>query len=380
MDAAVSRLKPFIWPLAIVILAAAVYIVRIQKEMVDFAVYRRAADRAMTGEPLYRESDGHYRYKYLPAFAFAMAPFAKLDPEAAKVIWFALSVGLLSAFVRWSVRSLPERRRSEKALIWFAILFMGKFYAHELALGQTNILLGTLLMGALLSSQIDQPVLAGTLVALGIFVKPYAVILLPWLALAGGLAGVAVALIVLAIGLGLPAFVYGWTGNLHQIAGWYYTVTESTPSTLLIPENVSYATMWSKWLGAGATATRLAVVTGVVSLGLAAATMARRRNVSEPNYLEFGLLMLLVPVLSPQGWDYVLLLATPAVICLIDRLGDMSRPWRWLTLTALIVMSFSIFDLVGRAIYTRLMAISIISVCVLALVVSLVQLRLKRLA
>jgi len=380
MDVAVNRFKPFLWPLAIVVLAATVYTIRIQKEMVDFAVYRRAADRAMTGEPLYRASDGHYRYKYLPAFAFAMAPFAKLDPEAAKVIWFALSVGLLSAFVRWSVRSLPERRRSEKALIWFAILFMGKFYAHELALGQTNILLGTLLVGALLSSQIDQPVLAGTLVALGIFVKPYAVILLPWLAFAAGLAGVAVALTVLAIGLGLPAFVYGWTGNLHQIAGWYYTVTESTPSTLLIPENVSYATMWCKWLGAGAIATRLAVVTGVVSLGLAGAAMARRRNVSEPNYLEFGLLMLLVPVLSPQGWDYVLLLATPAVICLIDRLGDMSRPWRWLTLAALIVMSFSIFDLVGRAIYTKLMAISIISVCVLALVMSLVQLRWKKLA
>src|SRR4029450_2103090 len=145
--------------------------------MVDFAVYRQAASRAMAAETLYRESDGHYQYKYLPAFAFAMAPFARLDPEAGKAIWFALSVGLLSALIRWSVRGLPERRRSERALIWLTILFMGKFYVRELNLGQTNILLATVLVGALLSAQVDQPGLAGALVGIGFFVKPYALIL-----------------------------------------------------------------------------------------------------------------------------------------------------------------------------------------------------------
>ena len=62
-------------------MAAIIYTVRIQREMVDFAVYRTAAARALDAETLYRESDGHYQYKYLPAFAFAMAPFAHLDPS-----------------------------------------------------------------------------------------------------------------------------------------------------------------------------------------------------------------------------------------------------------------------------------------------------------
>ena len=44
---------------------------------------------------------------------------------------------------------LPERRKTTKALIWVAILFMGKFYARELNLGQTNILLGGDADGAL---------------------------------------------------------------------------------------------------------------------------------------------------------------------------------------------------------------------------------------
>ena len=145
-------------------LAAAIYQARMQREMVDFDVYRTAADRALSGEPLYRPADGHYQFKYLPAFALAMAPFALVDREAAKVIWFALSAGLLTAFVRWSVRALPERRRSERVLLWLTVLFMAKFYAHELMLGQTNILLGALLVGALLAVQVDQPYIAGVLI------------------------------------------------------------------------------------------------------------------------------------------------------------------------------------------------------------------------
>ena len=92
--------------------------------MVDFDVYRTAGARALAAEPLYRAEDGHYQFKYLPAFAMVMAPFARIDREAAQAIWFALSTGLLTAFVRWSVRGLPERRRSEPVLAGLAVLFM----------------------------------------------------------------------------------------------------------------------------------------------------------------------------------------------------------------------------------------------------------------
>jgi hypothetical protein len=376
----VSRLRPFIWPAAIVLLAATVYFVRVQKEMVDFKVYRTAATRAMAGEPLYRESDGHYQFKYLPLFAFAMAPFAGLDEEAAKVVWFAMSVGLLSALIRWAVRALPERRRAERVLVWLSILLMGKFYAHELNLGQTNILLGTILLGALLSAQTDLPRAAGALVAVGIFVKVYAVVLVPWLVLVAGVPGLLVCLAVLIVGLALPAVVYGWAGNLDQIAGWYRTITDTSAPNLLQPENISFATMWAKWLGPGDVAMQLALVSGGAVLLLAAWVMRRRRGIFDPSYLEFGLLMLLVPLLSPQGWDYVLLLATPAIVCLVDRVAEMSRTWRIVTWSAIAVMSFTIFDLLGRTLYTRLMALSVVSVAVCVLVVSLSYLRWRELA
>ena len=55
---------------------------------------------------------------------------------------------------------------------------------------------------------------------LGVFVKVYGLILIPWLFLAGGLPAVSsAAAFVIAVGLLAPALIYGWQGNLEQIAG-----------------------------------------------------------------------------------------------------------------------------------------------------------------
>ncbi len=80
-----------------------------------------------------------------------------LDNDAAKAIWFAMSVGLLAGYVRWSVRALPSRRRSRWTLIGLTVLLMAKFYGHELTLGQTNVLFGCILVAALLAAQADRP-------------------------------------------------------------------------------------------------------------------------------------------------------------------------------------------------------------------------------
>lgn len=370
-----AQLKPLLWPLVVALLAAGIYVGRVSGEMVDFRVYRTAATRALSAEPLYVAEDGHYAFKYLPAFAFAMSPFAILRPEIARAVWFALSVGLLMAFLRWSVSGLPARRRRHTALMLLTLLFMAKFYAHELLLGQANLLLGTLLMAALMAAQIDQPRVAGVLIGLAAFVKPYALLLLPWLVLGHGVAAGGIALGVIAAGLVLPAFVYGWGGNVDLLGAWYRAVTSSTAPNLLGADNISFAAMWAKWIGPGAIASSLAIITTGAALGTAAVSWVRRRGLMEPDYLEVAMLMLLIPLLSPQGWDYVLLLATPAVICLIDRWQDVSAPWRILTGAALSLMGLTFFDLMGRTLYGQFMALSIVSVCALALLAALANLR-----
>jgi hypothetical protein len=362
------------WPLFFLALAAVVYHSRIEHDMVDFDVYRTAATRALDGEPLYRAADGHYQFKYLPAFALLMAPFAMVDREAAKVIWFALSAGLLTAFVRWSVRALPERERSESLLIWLTLLFMSKFYAHELMLGQTNILLGALLVGALLAVQVDLPGLAGGLIGAAVFIKPYALILLPWLAFSYGTAALT-GIVVMTVGLVLPAAVYGWHGNVQLLVDWFRTVTGTTSGNLLGADNVSFAAMWAKWLGISTTATAMATMTTGAALGLVATVWVRRRVVANPDYLEFALLLLLIPLFSPQGWDYVLLLGTPAVVCLLDRWSTMTPTWRAATAVSLAMMGLTLFDVMGRRLYAEYMALSLVSVAAVAAAITLAHLR-----
>jgi hypothetical protein len=375
-----QRLKPFLIPLLLIIVSGILYESKIHRQMVDFGVYRTAAVRARAAEPLYRSEDAHYQFKYLPAFAIAMMPFAILQNDAAKAIWFAISVGLLAYYVSMSVDGLPLRQRSRWTLMVWTVILMAKFYGHELTLGQTNVLFGFILVAALLAVQARHPILSGALIGAAVFVKPYALVLLPWIGFTYGAVAACACFAILVAGLILPAALYGWAGNMDVLVAWFHTVTESTAPNLLSNDNISLAAMWAKWVGPGMVASRLAALSGVMALGLAAAVWFRRRRVDKPDYLEIALLMLLIPLLSPQGWDYVLLLSTPAVICVLDRWPKMNRRWHVFTGVSLALMCFTIFDLVGRVLYSRLMAMSIVSIAALGLAVALAHLRWKAIA
>ena len=110
------RFRAVLWPVVLTLLGATIYtIVRFPRNraFVDFEVYSRAGGRAWSAQPLYRADDGHFQFKYLPAFAFGAVPFAKIDQNIAKAAWFTLTFGLIVAFVRRSVRALPDRRLRE---------------------------------------------------------------------------------------------------------------------------------------------------------------------------------------------------------------------------------------------------------------------------
>src|SRR5258706_5325067 len=85
-----ARTRALLAVLAVVSLVA-VFTTRVSRKMPDFDVYRTAGARALAGEPLYRADDGHFQFKYLPAFALFASPLATAPAPAAKGAWFALS-------------------------------------------------------------------------------------------------------------------------------------------------------------------------------------------------------------------------------------------------------------------------------------------------
>jgi len=345
------------------------------RKMPDFEVYWKAGVRARLAEPLYRAEDRHYQLKYLPGFAVLAIPAGLLPLDVAKACWFTVSVALIVALNALSLCMLPERQHAAWWLVLCTVVAMGKFYGHELVLGQVNLLLAVLVAGAIVAMRAGREALAGVLVAAAVVVKPYAIILVPWLIARRRLGSIVTAVAGLIIVLILPAVFYGVGGAIALHREWWQTVRDSTAPNLLNPDNVSVAAMYAKWLDQGRIAATLAAVTSLVLLVPPVDAFLRRRRLRFPEALEGSMLLVLMPLLSPQGWDYVFLVATPAVMLLVNGLGRLPEGLRWLTIAALATTGLSLFDVMGRQRYATFMALSIITLCFLVVIASLTVLR-----
>jgi len=376
----VRRALPWIGVALLIVAAVLAFTRRSHREMFDFEVYRVAGARAAAAEPLYRAEDGHWQFKYLPAFALAVAPLAQLPPVAARAAWFFLSVALVVLLVNRSFALLPDRRRSAAFLIGVTVLAMGKFYVREVGLGQGNVLLAVLVLAAVACQYRGREIAAGAILAAATVVKPYAILFLPYLVARRRWRGVASFGAVVLGALILPASRYGWSGNLGQLHGWWTVVTTSTAPNLAGQDNVSIAGMYAAWMGVGPAAGWLSAATGLLLVLAAAWAVWRGSRLASPDYLDAALLLFVIPLLSPQGWDYVLLVATPAVMLLLDRLEEFPPAAVWLLFASLALAGLTFWDVLGREPYRALMMSRVITVGALFELALVIRLRARKVA
>lgn len=385
MEADRSRAEPLIPRPALIAVAALMALAlvlspRLTRKMPDFAVYYTAASRAVDGAELYRADDGHFQFKYLPAFAVITTPVALLPLPLAKTVWLLISVTLVVTLITMSLAALPTLRRPQWLLVTAMVIAMGKFYAHEMALGQVNLLFAVLVVAAMLCLKADRDATAGAVLIAAVVVKPYAVLFLPWVVLTRGRR----ALVSTAIGtlcvLLAPVPIYGVGGTVALHRGWWTTVTVSTAPNLLNPDNVSLAALSAKWLGAGPAATVMSATLAGVLLAVAVLVIWRGRGIAHREALEGSLLLTMITLLSPQGWDYVFLVSTPAIAILANYEDRLPRVLRAVTWIAVLTIGLVIYDLVGRRSYRLFMAWSVITVCYFVVIAALAVLRARRAA
>jgi hypothetical protein len=309
-----------------------------------------------------------------------MAPVALLPIQLAKTLWFTVMIGALVFLFRAVLALLPEWRKPAWLLAVATIVVMGKFYAHEFVLGQSNLLLTAFVVGALLALKSGRERLAGVLIVMAIVLKPYAVLFLPWLLARRRLGSIASAAVGIAAVMVIPALRYGIGPAIRLHLDWWHTVVTSIDPNLLSVENVSWIAMYSRWLGPGAGAQSLAVATTVAMLALAVYVYALRRPIRFPELIEASLLLMLMPLMSPQGWDYTLLVATPAVMCLVNDEDRLPGPLRIAAVVALAAVGLSIYDVLGRRLYVAFMRQSGITVAFFVIIAAVAELRRRRLA
>jgi hypothetical protein len=135
--------------------------------------------------------------------------------------------------------------------------------------------------------------------------------------------------------------------------------------------------MFTRWFGvdSGPWPLVFLAISVVAALALLACVWAFREGLAFPEGLEGALLLMLMPFLSPQGWDYVLLVATPAVAYVVAYRDRLPKGLVWLTVAALAVVGVTIYDLMGRAAYHAFMNASGITLCFMVVIAAVTTLR-----
>ncbi len=363
------------------VLFTTVYLVRIRDDMVDFEVNYRAGERIVAGETLYQTADGHFMFKYFPFAALLYAPLTAIPLGSAKAVWYLLTVAATLALFYLAKRLVSADSARPRWTLAIPPLVLAKFCFREMKLGQINILVTLVLLfmvWCLLASGRRRGPQAGALWGLATALKPYGFVFLPyfivtrnWRALAGGIS-------VLGVAFVLPSIFYGFENNVAVHRDWYRTLTASTPTQFGVADNVSLIGALTKWSGDPALSGSLALVAVVILAGVVLVVIHRGRDQTRAPVLECALLLSLIPLISPMGWDYQFLTSVLAVTLLADRFLEL--PARWLLALNFAVIGLTIYDLVGRAAYQAFMNASILTVNFLIVVAYLAVVRLRRLA
>jgi hypothetical protein len=367
--------------LTAIVLLCLLFVFRVKDEMADFEVNYKAAQRIRSGETLYRTADGHWQFKYLPFSAFLYLPLSLLPLSGAKAVWFmTIVLATVMIFVISSqLIEIKDNRWLSPA--FFAVLVLARYFLRELQLGQINALITFLLVVVIWllarSPLASAGVSGGALAGLSTALKPYAAVFFPYFAFRKKWSAVATGLAVLGLAIFAPALFYGWKGNLLVLGEWRSSLTASTPSLLSSQDNVSLVGFLMKRTHDLDLSLTLYGIILAALIGLVLFLLHRGARIRQSGVLEGFLLLALIPLVSPLGWDYTFLSSAPAVMLICRHYDKYRRFWRGFLIFNFLVISLSVYDLMGRGLYTTFMSASVITLNFLALLAYLAYLRIK---
>ena len=371
-----------------ILVVTSLFFIRVKTNMKDFEVNYQAGKRLRMAETLYRTQDEHYMFKYFPSAALLYAPLTQLPLDTAKGIWYLLIIAGLTGMFTLSSRMLTEGNPLSFPMTVVTLMVLLKFILREIELGQINALVGfilTLMIWNLALSQkkndsVGRNWLAGIFWGLGVALKPYALLFFPyllvkknWRSLAGGAA-------FLLISFFAPAFYYGFEGNLEVHREWFETLSGSTPHLLTSQDNISIPALFTKWTGQKNLSLFLTSMVLLIMAILILILIHRGKSIRKSCILEGAVLLMLIPLVSPLGWDYTLLLSVLGLMTIIRHFFCYSNPWRAVLIVNLLVIGLSVYDLLGRELYSNFMSWSVITVNFLILLGFLFFLRIRRIA
>ncbi|NIR00521.1 MAG: DUF2029 domain-containing protein, partial [Gemmatimonadales bacterium] len=184
----------------------------------DAEVWYDAGRRVLSGDTL----AGLPHYRYPPTFAVLVAPFAALGFPPFFFLWYALNVGLFGVALRTAGAIVfPPHQAVAARHYWLPGLLVGVFAIDNLFLGQTNILIMSLLYLSFLQDSRGREWHAGLPLGAAIAIKAFPAPLLAYFLFRTRLRLVTAALLTCAFFLFvLPAPARGFQRNLREVVEW----------------------------------------------------------------------------------------------------------------------------------------------------------------
>lgn len=190
-----------------------------QTPKTDFTVYIRAAQAALDGGDIYKVQNARgWNYVYLPLFAIAMIPLAKLPLIASVLIWYVLSVALLICAIWMSVAMTGGQ---EFALRWVPALLLFMPLVTGLVRGQASILMLWLVVAAIYFDWKGRQFTGAICLASAVLLKVFPVVLLCYFVWKKRWRFVLGTLVAISVGTFLlPSLVFGWEKNIALLNEW----------------------------------------------------------------------------------------------------------------------------------------------------------------
>ncbi len=357
----------------------------------DFEVYYKAAARILQGQNLYRiKADDFYIFKYSPVSAVFFIPFALLPFGIAKVAYWLLYSFIMLACIYLALRLVSRFRPIEKPsrvnnLVILTGLILMVHFLRELHLGQVTFILLILYLLALRYLMDGKPGMAGFLIAVSLFIKPFALIFLPWLVYKGKWKELAYTFLYLAI-LGIvPLLFYrSYSITINQYAAWFHEVVVElgNKQEFSLPANQTIFSVIARYAFLGGLLNTPMLFMAfqsfvlIILAGLMIFLMQKGKRISFREIPEWSFLMGLIPLLAFSG-ENSFCLFLPAIVLILFMYPDLPLPVKIMAIAGFLLLGGNMHDLWGDDLSSWIDKVSLISFGAISLCSVLAWLRVR---
>lgn len=351
--------------------------------MSDLEVYHKTSVRLLQGEELYRSAEEDpwefYVFKYSPPAAFLFLPFVVTGFSTARFLYWAFLTFILghTLYLLYRIFIPPGQHRSRIALsLVLAMLIVGAHFFRELHLGQVNLLLLWLYVIAVYAYKRRRSHLLALVLAISIFIKPFALIFLPFLLLSRRYRSTLLLFAFSLLIFFLPMLFYP---DLERFFGLYASwiseigIELGAKQDLLMPGNHTIFSVLARY-----SPLRMLPLEGFSKLiyqGLVLCIIAALllwyivRSKDGESFLRiFIILIAMIPLLAFTSYN-AFIFSLPLVTFLLFRFRDLSIFYRVLFIISCIMIGGNIYDLSGPVLFDLFWEISVYSWGTIGLIV-----------